>query len=89
APRVSECPIQLECELVRSAPFDRGATAHTVRVVRAHVQESLIVPGTAHIDQIGWDPLIMKFCEFFGGSRQLHPSRLADAWQIPQVAPAG
>ena len=91
APLVAECPIQLECELVSAVPFDavNRATAHTVRVVRAHVAEELIVPGTQHIDPLRWDPLIMKFCEFFGGGAQVHPSRLAEAWQIPQPAPAG
>jgi hypothetical protein len=27
----------------------------------------------------------MKFCEFFGGGAQVHPSGLAGAWQIPQT----
>jgi flavin reductase (DIM6/NTAB) family NADH-FMN oxidoreductase RutF len=91
APRVAECPIQLECELVSAVPFDGEgrATALTVRVVRAHVEEQLVVPGTHHVDPLGWDPLIMKFCEFFGGGTQLRPSRLAEAWQIPQTAPVG
>ncbi|HET9080238.1 MAG TPA: hypothetical protein VFO01_06950 [Trebonia sp.] len=90
APLVAECPVQLECELVSAVPFDHGnrATAHTVKVVRAHVDERIIVPGTQHIDPLRWDPLIMKFCEFFGGGVQVHPSRLASAWQIPQTAPA-
>lgn len=90
APLVAECPIQLECELVSATPFDgdNRATAHVVRVVRAHVEEQLIVPGTQHIDPLKWDPLIMKFCEFFGGGTQLQPSRLAAAWQIPQTAHA-
>jgi len=89
APLVAECPIQLECELVAAAPFEDGSTAHTVRVVRSHVDEQLIVPGTEHIDPLRWDPLIMKFCEFFGGGSQVRPSRLAEAWQIPQTAHAG
>ncbi|MEC3952493.1 flavin reductase family protein [Nocardia sp. CDC153] len=90
AVRVAECPIQLECELIDARPFDEGnhATAHTVRVVRAHVEEELIVAGTDHVDSLGWDPLIMKFCEFFGGGDQLQPSRLAKAWRIPQAMPA-
>jgi len=87
APLVAECPIQLECELVSAAPFDRGsATAHTVRVLRAHADERLIVPGTQHIDPRRWDPLIMKFCEFYGGGARVRSSRLAEAWQIPQTA---
>jgi flavin reductase (DIM6/NTAB) family NADH-FMN oxidoreductase RutF len=90
APLVAECPIQLECELVSATPFDpdNSSTAHTVRVMRAHVDEQLIVPGRRHIDPLRWDPLIMKFCEFFGGGLQVHPSRLAKAWQIPQAAGA-
>ena len=90
APLVAECPIQLECELVSAVPFDAEgrACAHTVRVVRAHVDERLIVPGTHHVDPRTWDPLIMKFCEFFGEGVQLQPSRLAEAWDIPQTAPA-
>lgn len=90
APLVAECPIQLECELVEAAPFTRDrSTALTVRVLRSHADEELIVPGTHHIDPLRWDPLIMKFCEFFGGGTQLRPSRLAQAWQIPQTATAG
>jgi flavin reductase (DIM6/NTAB) family NADH-FMN oxidoreductase RutF len=90
APLVTECPIQLECELVSAEPFNHGSsTALTVRVVRSHADERLIVPGTQHIDPLRWDPLIMKFCEFFGGGAQVRPSRLAEAWQIPQKAHTG
>jgi len=90
APLVAECPIQLECEQVSAAPFNHGSsTAHTVRVVRSHADEQLIVPGTSHIDPRRWDPLIMKFCEFFGGGSQVRPSRLAEAWQIPPMAHTG
>jgi hypothetical protein len=48
-----------------------------------HVEDSLRVPGTDHIDPDVWDPLIMKFCELFGGGGSMRPSRLAEAWQIP------
>jgi flavin reductase (DIM6/NTAB) family NADH-FMN oxidoreductase RutF len=90
APLVGECPIQLECQLVSAAQFDPGdrSAALTVRVLRTHADEDLIVPGTSHIDPLKWDPLMMKFCEFFGGGEQVHPSRLARAWQIPQTVGA-
>jgi flavin reductase (DIM6/NTAB) family NADH-FMN oxidoreductase RutF len=89
APLVAECPIQLECELVEAAPFNGGhSTALTLCVMRSHADEQLIAGGTNHIDPLRWDPLIMKFCEFFGGGTQLRPSRLAEAWQIPQTATA-
>ncbi|WBP84660.1 flavin reductase family protein [Kitasatospora cathayae] len=86
APRVAECPIQLECRLVSSHPFGSPAThatAFQVEVLRAHVAEELVIPGTHHVDPLGWDPLIMKFCEFFGGGHNVHPSRLAAGWNMP------
>ncbi|GAA0417721.1 hypothetical protein Acor_20380 [Acrocarpospora corrugata] len=86
APRVKECPIQLECELLASHRFggpDMQATAYQVRVLRAHIEEKLIIPGTHYIDPLKWDPLIMKFCEFFGGGENVYPSRLAEGWKMP------
>ncbi|GIG56922.1 flavin reductase [Longispora fulva] len=90
APRIAECPIQLECEVVAAHPFgmpEPRATAFHVLIRRAHVEESLIIPGTAYVDPIGWDPLIMKFCEFFGGGDNVHPSRLAEGWNMPHQLP--
>ncbi|MQY08968.1 flavin reductase family protein [Actinomadura macrotermitis] len=86
APRVLECPIQLECKVVAAHPFDgpdARATAFHLEVLRTHVEEKLVIPGTSHIDPLAWDPLIMKFCEFFGGGGNVHPSRLADGWDMP------
>jgi flavin reductase (DIM6/NTAB) family NADH-FMN oxidoreductase RutF len=90
-PRVVECPIQLEAVVERIHPFaedDSGVVAIDVRVVRAHIEEALLVPGSdRHIDPERWDPLIMKFCEFYGNGRNLHPSRLASGWDMPTLAP--
>lgn len=36
-----------------------------------------------HVDRLGWDPLIMKFCDYFGDGRPLVPSRLAAGWRMP------
>ncbi|MER5813329.1 flavin reductase family protein [Streptomyces sp. NPDC002033] len=86
APRVAQCPVQLECAVVSAHPFggpEPDATAFEVAVLRAHVEEDLVIPGTHYVDPLGWDPLIMKFCEFFGGGHNLHPSRLAEAWTMP------
>jgi flavin reductase (DIM6/NTAB) family NADH-FMN oxidoreductase RutF len=85
-PRVAECPIQMECRLLAHHPLggaDSTVAAYEVEVLRAHVEEELVIPGTHYVDPIGWDPLIMKFCEFFGGGRNIHPSRLAGGWQMP------
>ncbi|HJD82919.1 flavin reductase family protein [Kitasatospora aureofaciens] len=91
APRAAECPVQLECRVEAATPLagNEGCTAFEVTVVRAHVDERLIVPGTDHyVDPVGWDPLIMKFCEFFGEGRRLTPSRLAEGWRMPGRLPA-
>ena len=83
APRIQECPIQMECVVESIQPFaDTGATAFGVRVLRTHVAPELLVPGKNYVDPVGWDPLIMKFCEFFGGGQNLQASRLAAGWQM-------
>lgn len=97
APRVAECPIQLECRVRAGFPFgapDAHAVAFQVDVIRAHVDDDILIPGTSYVDPLRWDPLIMKFCDFFGGGRELRPSRLATGWQMPRrpvvgAAPAG
>jgi flavin reductase (DIM6/NTAB) family NADH-FMN oxidoreductase RutF len=83
APRVLESPIQLECVVEAAHGFGGTATAFEVRVVRAHIEEGLLVPGTDYVDPVGWDPLIMKFCEYFGGAENLRRSTLAEAWRMP------
>jgi flavin reductase (DIM6/NTAB) family NADH-FMN oxidoreductase RutF len=70
-PRVLECPIQLEGEVLaahRIGGPDGTGSAIEVAVRRVHVQEELVIPGTDHVDPVKWDPLLMKFCEFFGGA---------------------
>lgn len=88
-PRVGECPVQLEAVIENI--FDIGAyetypepstlAAIEARIVRVHIDEELLIPGTRnYIDAEKWHPLIMSFCEFFGLSGMLHPSRLAPAF---------
>jgi flavin reductase (DIM6/NTAB) family NADH-FMN oxidoreductase RutF len=80
--RVAECPIQLECEVVAIHGFGRARAIH-VRVLRSHVDDAVLLPGTSYVDPRAWDPLIMKFCDFFGDGRPLAPSRLAAGWRMP------
>jgi len=87
-PRVAECPIQLECRVTGARAFgapDVTATGFEVNVLRAHIEEELLVPGTHYVDPLRWDPLIMKFTEFFGGGDNVHPSRLAAGWRMPAL----
>lgn len=89
--RVAECPIQLECRLAAHHPVRRdglNVTIFDVDVLRAHVEEDLVMPGTHYVDPDAWDPLIMKFCEFYGGGSNLRSSRLADGWQMPHAVRA-
>lgn len=87
-PRVAECPIQLEAVVERLHPVnDRrgpGLMAIEVTVVRTHVDRRLML-DEQHIDPEGWDPLLMKFCHYYGGASNLQPSSLAEAWGIPPV----
>ncbi|GLZ81328.1 hypothetical protein Afil01_61350 [Actinorhabdospora filicis] len=85
-PRVLECPIQLEARVVDHHVMKRNdrLISFEIEVLRAHVEEDLVVPGTHYIDADAWDPLIMKFCEFYGEGRNLQSSRLAQAWNIPR-----
>jgi flavin reductase (DIM6/NTAB) family NADH-FMN oxidoreductase RutF len=80
-PRVSESPIQMEARLVSSRRFGAPhaeAFAVEVEVVATHIAPNLVSgQREGHIDPVAWDPLIMKFTEFFAGGKSLHPSRLA------------
>jgi flavin reductase (DIM6/NTAB) family NADH-FMN oxidoreductase RutF len=84
--RVAECPIQLECRVSGHYSIDGDsaqARAIHVEVLRAHVADVVLLPGTNHVDPQAWDPLIMKFCDFFGAGQPLIPSRLAAGWRMP------
>ncbi len=82
ADMVAECPIQLECKVVDMHDFGNARAIHA-HILRSHVDTSLIVPGTDYVDPALWNPLLMKFCDFFGAAEPLTPSRLAAAWDIP------
>ena len=90
APRIDQCPIQLEAVLEGHRPFghgpdkDPGAVVYEVRIVHSHVDESLLLPGKKnHIDPDKWRPLIMSFCRFYGLGNEVFPSTLAE---IPESA---
>jgi flavin reductase (DIM6/NTAB) family NADH-FMN oxidoreductase RutF len=78
-PRVAECPVQLEAVIETIHPFGNRETTppfgnpddYTVaieaRVVRAHIEEAILVPGKQnHLDRDKWSPLIFYFGEFYG-----------------------
>ncbi len=93
-PRILECPIQLEATLQNHYPFAQGdphmgvaMSASEVRISRVHVDESLLCDSyRERISADSWDPLIMKFLEFFGQGVRVGSSRLAE---VPQESWAG
>lgn len=90
APLVAECPIQLEALVAQVHDFeDQSLNAIEMHIERVHIDERLLVPGTEnYIDPEKWSPLIMNFCEFFGLSGKIHPSRLEAAFYgLPRKQP--
>lgn len=86
APRVRECPVQLEAivEAVHGIADDddqlRGRLLNIeVRVVRVHLDAAIVMDGLPNrVDPDKWRPLIMSFQKFYGlGASQLHASALS------------
>lgn len=91
APRVRECPVQLEAvvEAVHGIAADddllRGRLLNfEVRIVRVHLDTTILMAGHPdRVDPDRWRPLVMSFQKFYGlGSNQLHSSALSS---IPEA----
>lgn len=98
APRVLECPIQLEAVvaarhgIMDDDPQVAGLiSAFEVRITRVHVHPDLLMEGHENrIDPAKWQPLIMNFQKLYGvSSIEALPSRLAEieeqAYRMPDV----
>ena len=92
APRVLECPVNLEAEVValhdmaEDDPKLRGRfVALEVKVKRVFVDKRILLDGDCdRIDPDKWQPLIMSFQNFYGlGPDRLQHSELA---KIPESA---
>ena len=90
---VAESPVQLAGEVRAIHPIDgqdSGLSALEVAVLRTHVDENLLMTGHPnYIDPLRWDPLLMKFTEYFSGAELARPSSLARGWDMPKLATAG
>jgi len=79
APRIAECPIQFEAEVVAAHtpggewPAARPEDFRIVeaRVLRVHAHREIVVPGSDHIDTEKWSPLLYVFRHYFGTGRDL------------------
>jgi len=80
-PRVAECAVQLEAAVGKFHQFETPedfTLAIEARIINVHIDEAILNAEKRHyIDADKWNPLIMSFCEFYGLSANLHPSRLA------------
>jgi flavin reductase (DIM6/NTAB) family NADH-FMN oxidoreductase RutF len=84
APRVGECPVQLEAvvEAVHGLAQNDAVLRERTKVIelriqRVHVDQSIVLDGEPNrIDPDKWRPLIMSFQEFYGLGPKLRPSRL-------------
>jgi flavin reductase (DIM6/NTAB) family NADH-FMN oxidoreductase RutF len=91
APRVRQCPVQLEAAVEAIHNIADGDDAlrgrllcFEVRIKRVHVEQGLLMEGAENrIDPDKWRPLIMSFQKFYGlEAEQLHASSLS---RIPEA----
>jgi flavin reductase (DIM6/NTAB) family NADH-FMN oxidoreductase RutF len=86
---VLESPINLEGRIESISGIggpDSRLCALEMKVERVRVREDLLMSNERYIDPLRWDPLIMKFTEYFAGGAPAYPSSLARGWQMPPMA---
>lgn len=102
APRVLECPVQLEATVEdvhglgeHDVDMRGRLLAFEVRIQRVHLEESILMNGERNrIDPDKWRPLIMSFQQFYGlEAHKLSFSTLAqiseELYQTPDREKAG
>lgn len=85
---VQESPINLEGRIESITGIggpDSRLCALEMKVERVRVREDLLMSNERYIDPLRWDPLIMKFTEYFAGGAPAYPSSLARGWQMPPM----
>jgi flavin reductase (DIM6/NTAB) family NADH-FMN oxidoreductase RutF len=66
APRVAECPVQLEATVTGIHMAAEGGFAIVeARVLQVHVAADLVIPGTNYVDTGRWQPLFYVFRHYF------------------------
>lgn len=72
APRVEECPIQVECRVVEVRRVEPdGIGIVQVRVLRVHVHDVLAEPDDRHVTVDAWRPLFYLFRHYAGRGPEL------------------
>ena len=90
---VAESPIQMRGRVRAVHDIDgpdSGLRALEVSVLGTYVDEDLLMTDhPTYIDPLRWNPLFMKFTEYFSGATLTRPSSLARGWDMPPLpAPA-
>ena len=89
---VAESLIQMEGRVRNIHTIDEedsGLRSLEVPVLRTHVDESLLMDQHPnYIDPLRWDPMFMKFTEYFTGATLSRPSSLARGWEMPAIVGA-
>jgi len=77
-PRVAECPLQFEARVLaihHATPVEGDGPVPVAmietRVERVHAHESIVIPGSNHIDTSRWSPLFYVFRHYFGLGNEL------------------
>jgi flavin reductase (DIM6/NTAB) family NADH-FMN oxidoreductase RutF len=87
---VAESPIQMEGRVQAMHQIDGEDStlrAIEVTVLHTHVDEAMLMSNHPnYIDPLRWNPLFMKFTEYFSGATLTRPSSLARGWSMPPVA---
>jgi flavin reductase (DIM6/NTAB) family NADH-FMN oxidoreductase RutF len=86
APRVKECPVQMEAVVEAVHGLAEGdlmqqgkIVTFELRIQRVHLEESILMEGkTNRVDPDKWRPLIMSFQQFYGLGEQVHQSTLGE-----------
>jgi flavin reductase (DIM6/NTAB) family NADH-FMN oxidoreductase RutF len=85
---VAESPITLEgrIQAIHGIGGDgSNLCALEMRIDRVQVHEDLLMSNDRYIDPLRWDPLIMKFTEYFAGGAPAYASSLARGWEMPPM----
>lgn len=86
---VEESPIQMVGRVQAMHDIDgpdSGLRALEVAVLHTHVDEELLMANHPnYIDPLRWNPLFMKFTEYFSGATLTRPSSLARGWDMPPL----
>ena len=85
APRIAECPYQLECRVTHEMPLGSHMLL-IAEVVESHAEESILGPDGSTVDVAALDPLV-----YIAGGREYRRlgDKVADAYTIGKTVGEG